>query len=73
MLPIGILESLNNSVHGIRSRRNVYTNSALFAWTNGIIPYQFDVQNPLDDIYKDRLLEEIGTLNENLQGCVVLR
>ena len=44
-----------------------------YKWDNGIIPYEFKSPQEFDDAFVNRILNVINFLNQNLDGCLLIR
>ena len=44
-----------------------------FKWDNGIIPYEFKSPQEFDGAFINRILNVINFLNQNLDGCLLIR
>ena len=44
-----------------------------FVWVNGTIPYEFNSSQTFEDSFKTKIINAIGFLNQNLEGCILIR
>ena len=51
---------------------NVYKNLG-FMWENGTIPYEFNSSQTFEDSLETKIINAIEFLNENLEGCILIR
>ena len=51
---------------------NVYRNLG-FMWVNGTIPYEFNSSQTFEYSFKMKIMNAIGFLNQNLEGCILIR
>ena len=51
---------------------HVYKNLG-FRWENGNIPYEFEENQLIDNVFKSQILNAISFLNKNLHGCILIR
>ena len=51
---------------------NVYENLG-FMWGNGTIPYEFNSTQSFEESFKTKITNAIDFLNQNLEGCILIR
>ena len=51
---------------------NVYRNLG-FMWVNGTIPYEFNSNQTFEGSFKTKINNAIDFLNQNLEGCILIR